>query len=160
MTYTTDIDNALAEARKDLALLQRLQGAEARIAELEATKAGHEREAAAAAAAAHARRFDGLADISVATVSDPRTGAGPLRNSYRITYTAPAYDGNLQQTRPYRHEVPGFKALPPRVLAFLIEKHPERIPAEIMALAPGDPEAAFYTYFRGLQRGYLTGAAA
>ena len=42
---------------------------------------------------------------------------------------------------------------------YLITVKPEAIPAEIMALAPGNPQEAFMLYFVGKQRGYVKGAA-
>ena len=151
------ITNELEEARKDNALFNRLRGAAERVEELTAAHgralAEQARVEAAAAAVAHAARFVGLSDIQVT-----RGGAADenlVRVSFAISYTVTRDHGDGWPT-PKRHTMRGFRALDPAVFGFLIEEHPERIPAEIMALAPGNPWGAFDEYFSALRRGYCS----
>lgn len=165
---TTQLSTLAAEleaAQQDLALWQRLSTAEERAealaARYEKAKAAHDKQEAAEAEATREARFNGLADIRVSDTTDRSAQAGDhlLRRSYRITYTAPQYDIYAQRSVPKEQVVNGFAALPGNVLAFLIEKHPEQIPAAIAALAPDDPYGAFEIYFRDMRRGYSTRGA-
>lgn len=157
MNDLSTITRELEEARQDDALFQRLSGAAGRVTELTAAKAlaGAEqaRVEAAAAATAKAGRFIGLSDIQVT-----RGGAADenlVRASFAISYTATRDHGDGWPT-PKRHTMRGFRALDPAVFGFLIEEHPECIPHEIMALAPGNPWGAFDEYFTALRRGYCS----
>jgi hypothetical protein len=147
---------ALAEAEQDFALWQRLTSAERRVKQLtqehEKASANHDREEAAKAKATAAARFKGLSDLQVTRVAT-KLGESVLRSAWHISYNVAAHDWH-GRPEPKRRTVNGFKALEPLPFAFLIERHPEQIPAEIMALAPGDPLAAFDAYFVALGRGY------
>lgn len=149
----------LEEACQDLALFNRLAGAAGRVEELTVAH-GHAlaeqaRTEAVAASAASAARFVGLSDIQV-------TRTGPehenlVRASFKISWTRTGDDGR-GETLSKRVTAQGFRALGPVEFAFLIERHPAQIPAEIIALAPGDPFAAFDAYFSALRRGYISAA--
>jgi hypothetical protein len=159
----TDLSTLAAElqaVRDDLALYEGLSTAADKVAALssqyERAKAAHDREEATRVKAANEARFAGLGDIRVDVVPD-KEGGGVLRMGFNIHYTRAAYDMYAKASIPQPRTVGGFAALPTDVLAYLIEKHPERVPAEIMALSPGNPRAAFATYFSGLKRGYLAG---
>lgn len=98
-------------------------------------------------------RFADLVDIEVretpATVAE-----SVLRTSFEVTYTRNQYNMSADATVPTPVQVTGFEGLPDNVFAFLLTKHPNKIPNKIMAFAPGDPEAAFTRYFRDLRRGW------
>ncbi len=155
----------LAQAKTDLVRWERLSGAAARVKKLASAvakaKEEHDNAAAAEAKAAAEARFKGLSNIRVtANTGLPGCVGGVLRMSWRITWTAPGFDMETMTSPPRQHGCTGFNALEPSVMAFLIEKHPEQIPAEILALAPGDPDAAMEEYLRALKRGYVRGKAA
>ena len=151
---------ALAAAEQDVLLLERLQSAKDRFARLtkdyDRAERAHEREEAAKEKEAYDNRFAGLIAVRV-------TGSGKdnsIHQNYRITCTRDVYDTYAQRGIPKEVHYAGFLALPPDVFGFLIERHPEQVPAEIMALAPGDPEAAFSRYFQARRRGYVAGPSA
>ena len=152
-TITRDLE----EARKDDALFQRLRGAAGRVEELTGAHGRalveQARADTAAAAVAKAARFVGLSDILV--TRGGATDENLVRASFAISYTVTRDHGDGWPSSK-RHTINGFRALDPLLFAFLIEEHPERIPAEIMALAPGDPYAAFDEYFTALRRGYCS----
>jgi hypothetical protein len=147
---------ALAEAEQDYELWQRLTSAERRLKQ--ATQehaqalADHTRIETATAEAVKAARFDGLSDLRIAR--EGPADENLVRAAFEISYTKAGNDGRGVMAQ--RHTIPGFKSLDPIIFAWLIEKHPENIPAEILALAPGDPHAAFGAYFSALRRGYTT----
>ena len=147
----------LEAAQKDLALFQRLQTAEKRVEQLtrdyENARVTQEREEAAALEAAKEARFAGLSDIRVEGASLDHSGS-ELHANHRITWRGPKYDSASGTTLIRTHEVFGLLSLPPHVLAFLVELHPEQIPAAILALAPGDPWAAIETLYITRRRGY------
>ena len=163
MTDTTTIYARLQQAERDAARWRQLSGATDLAAAL---RKDYERATAAQARAdaiadrdTAAARFAGLSNIRVADTPDQQ-GGGLLRRSFNITWTALAYDMASNMSLPRSNSATGFLSLPDNVLAFLIEKHPEQIPAAILDLALGDPTLAFERYFVGYQRGYFTGAAA
>ena len=146
----------LAEAEQDLALLERLKSAGDRVKRLTADKekAVKDRDAALATErkVREAARFGGLSDLRVL---DATPAEGVLRSAFSINYTRVAYDMDTGQNVPQPVTISGFGGLPDNVFALLVERHPDRIPAKIMALAPNDPKEAFARYFRGLTRGFI-----
>lgn len=157
-TITADLE----AAREDLALLERLNSAPARVAQLtteqELAQAAHDKAQAEAQKAASAARFDGLKSIEVADVTsaNANVGDGVLWRSFRITVTKLAYHMSTQPVEE-KQVYNGFETVPANVFAFLIEKHPAKIPPPIAALAPGDPYRAFDEFFISKQRGYIRG---
>jgi cytochrome c5 len=144
----------LAEAHADLDLLERLKSAHDRVTRLTAEheKVTKERDKtlAAEAKAAEASRYADIGDVLV-TCNTPSEHV--VRASFTITYTKMTWDG--RQSRLMEHARNGFSALPPDVLGYLMDKRPDRIPAKIMDLAPGDPKAAFRRYFASLRLGRI-----
>lgn len=100
------------------------------------------------------QRLSGFSDIRVET----RPGDNLLSTGFTIHYTQKAWDNELKQTVPKPHKCNGFPALSDAAYEYLVTERPEAIPAEIMALAPGDPQEAFSIYFAAKARGYLKGA--
>lgn len=158
---TDDLNTIAADleaAKADLALLERLTSAAERVNVLttafdKARTAQAKADEASAKEAAEAR-FKGLANIRV-------TGSGDdnlLREHFTINWTGQVYDMYSMTSAPIEMQREGFVSLPDNVLAFLVEKHPDRIPAKITALRPGDPAAAMTEYLRACQRGYFRGA--
>lgn len=161
---TTDLDTIaadLADAKADLVLWERLTSAADRVKALVASydkaKAAQAKADEAAAKEAAEARFAGLSDLRVI-----KGGDGHLLSpsTWRIAWTQPVYDMYSGTSIPETLGRNGFRALPDNVLAFLIEKHPEQVPAEIMALAPGDAAEAMTEYFRACERGYTKAGAA
>ena len=152
------ISAELDEARQDVAMLEKLKSAQDRLNRLTAEQskaiAQCDKAIAAEEKAQADSRFVGLRDIRVI---ETRPGEHVLRAGFTVTYTRMAWDMDAQQSVPRGESVNGFPAVPSNVLAFLIERHPERIPAKIMDLAPGNPGVAFNCYFRALSRGYIAG---
>lgn len=96
-----------------------------------------------------------FSDIAVA-VSYPSYREGQvLAAGFTITYERLAFNMAANANLPTRSVCNGFDALPDAAFDYLCEIKPEAIPAEIMALAPGDPQAAFARYFKAKRRGYL-----
>jgi hypothetical protein len=151
---TSDLNVAL----DDQALLERLKSAADRVKRLSAEKAKavtvREKALAEEAKAAEVQRFAGLSDIQV-TESINTEREHVLNTNFTISYVRPTWDMYAQEALPRQHTVNGFRMLPHDVLDFLIERHPERIPAKIRCLAD-DPADAMAIYFAGLRRGYLT----
>ncbi|WP_137754264.1 hypothetical protein [Sphingopyxis sp. L1A2A] len=155
----------LADAKADLAHWERLTTAADRVKALSASfdkaRAAQIKAEEAEAKAASEARFNGLSNIRVTENTGlAACSGGVLRMSWNITWTAPRFDTETMTSPPRQHSATGFNALSASVMAFLIEKHPEQIPAAIMALAPGDPAAAMEEYFTALRRGYVKGKAA
>lgn len=99
-------------------------------------------------------RFANLLDIDV-RVNRQTADEHVLRASFEITYTRLAWSDVEGANVPTKGHANGFSELPDDIFAYLISKHPGKIPAKIMALAPGDPEAAFDRYFVALRRGFI-----
>ena len=152
-----EIETQLAAAYADLALYERLTGAADRVKRLTAIndKAVTAREKAEAGktAAAQEARFAGLSNLSIAETAAP--SGIVIRSRFIIRYTRNAWNSDAGATLPTEETKEGFAALEPNVLAWIAQRHPEKIPASIMALAPGNVDAALDTYFAGLRRGYL-----
>ena len=161
MNNLTTLAAQIEAAKGDIATLERLTGAKARLAELAqeygAAKKQADLEEAARAKQARDARFAGLSELRVET---GELDGGLLGTTFKITWMAPKYDMHLQSSPPAKHTVFGFSALPNNVFDFLVERHPEQIPAQIMELAPGDPERAFNLYFLARKRGYVLRQAA
>lgn len=150
----------LEEARKDVETYSRLKSAERRVTEL---TAAHGVQAAADSAEQDGRRIAArdalLAETEYVRVEALHGPTGPdnlLRTAFRITYGKRVLDSRSWDSPVKAHVVQGFQALPAPVMFYLQEKCPEQIPAEIMALAPGDPDLAFQRYFGARRRGYLS----
>lgn len=163
MTYDTNTIAAdLATAEQDFALWQRLTSAESRVTQLRKdyakAKAADDRANAAAAKEADAARFAGLSNIRVTASGERETTGGLLGRAFTITWTSPVHDMYSGESQPRQHTITGFASLPAPVYDFLVERHPSQIPAEIMALAPGNPAEAMHRYFVAKRRGYLTSA--
>lgn len=160
---TTNLDNLFAElsaAKADLEQWERLASASERVKALTAAfdkaRAAQTKVAEDAAAAVRNR----ISDVRVTAAGVLGADEGNvLRNSWRISWTAPQFDMHTMSSPPRLHEVGGFAAVPADVLTVLIEKHPEQVPAQIMALRPGDPAGAIEEYFRAKKRGYVRGGA-
>lgn len=146
----------LDEARKDVALLERLKAAEANVKRLTKEQADifAEREAAYAARS-KAKQDARFANLSKIRIVDSTPHESVLRSGFTIKYTRLAYDMYAQANVPQDVTVEGFTGLPDDVFDFLIERHPEAIPSKIRNLA-GDAREAFAVYFRALRNGFLS----
>ncbi|MBL8553262.1 MAG: hypothetical protein JNL41_03210 [Phenylobacterium sp.] len=153
-----NLTNDLIQAQDDLALHERLTGARAKVRQLQSDlaqaktrlDAAQEQERQSARDAA----FAVFSDIHVRKEGDDHL----LRLAFPVTVTRKQFDG--YQTADTTQTFPGIQSLPSDALMYLVEKHPDRIPAEIMALAPGDPYEAINEYLISLRRGYLRGPVA
>jgi hypothetical protein len=151
----------LSKAREDHALYERLKAAAAEIRRLEKLGedltaeliAAEDREARQAKEALFAQ-FDGITVVA-------GDGKGSLLNTpFTILYKRLGYDSGCHRNVWTEQSKAGFQSLPDDAFAYLIERHPEVIPAGIMALAPGNPSEAFSRYFVAKRRGYLSAPAA
>lgn len=170
MTTTTDrvaltatverLGAELIQAAQDVALLQRLKNAEADAKRLAVElRAAQEELVLANTADVQAHRAAAYASFKDITVSSSgASDAGILDTAFVITVTGLTYNG--WETVPEVLTYSGFRTLPREAIGYLLEIHPEQIPAKIKALAPGDNYEAFDRYFGALRRGYLTAAAA
>jgi hypothetical protein len=152
-------------ALEDIALAQRLKSAPDRLkrlaAELESAKELAEADEAARIKevedmhlAAIEAQFAGLSDLSITEVKDAKSDS-VLSSGFHIRWTRAAWNSAANETLPEPAGVWGFTALEPRVLEWIVQRHPDKIPASIMALAPGNVVEALDRYFIGLRRGFL-----
>jgi hypothetical protein len=100
-------------------------------------------------------RLKNFTDIRI--VASP--GKNLMNTEFMIYYTRKTWNNDAKESLPKVHECRGFAGLDNAAYEYLITVKPEAIPAEIMALAPGNPQEAFMLYLVGKQRGYVTGAA-
>lgn len=145
----------LHQANQDVARLRRLKAAEADAKRLtNELQAAQDALSEANASWVLARREAAIAHFRDITVTRTGDEAGVLHGKYLITVTQVQWDGHEQiVTRTYT----GFDSLPSDALSYLLNRHPDRVPAAIMALAPGEPWRAVEAYSVALRRGYLTG---
>lgn len=143
--------NAAADIIGDAAH-DRAKAIEAAVTEAQA------RYADALAAEAEKSREARLADfrsIRVETTYPAGADGNLLRAGFVIHYERMTYDARYRAAFPVAHSCNGFSALPNEVYEYLVVRHPEAIPAEIMALHPDDPQEAFRAYFMGKRRGVI-----
>ena len=100
-------------------------------------------------------RLSQFSDIRVET----KRGDNLSGNGYLIHYTRNTWDMAQNATVPKPHTCNGFTALDNDAYDYLVSVKPQAIPAEIMALAPGDPQEAMSAYLAGKARGYFKGRA-
>jgi hypothetical protein len=162
---TTDIATIAAqldEAKQNAALWERLSNAGERVKQLtrdyDKAKAAKDKADGAEAHEEKERRFSRYSDIQIRDVTGAGEDAGVLKRSYEITYTAPQYDMYAMKSFPERHIVQGFDALKDDLYELILERHSDKIPGQILALAPGNAAEALSVYLQGKRRGYLTGA--
>jgi len=86
-------------------------------------------------------------------------GHNLMSTTFTIYYTRKTWDNDAKESLPKVHECKGFLGLDDAAYEYLVTVKPHLIPAEIMALAPGNAQEAFSLYFVGKQRGYVKGAA-
>lgn len=108
------------------------------------------------ATAEREQRLGRFSDIRV----DMQPGESLISTGFVIRYMQDAWDIALNETVPKPHVCNGFAALADDAYEYLVTKKPKAIPAEIMALAPGDPQQAMSIYLAGKARGYFKGAIA
>jgi hypothetical protein len=144
----------LRRAQRDVSLLQRLKAAETNARRIAAElQAAQDELAAANAAEMQAKRAEAYAKFLDIAVSQHGTDPGALDQSFVITVTAKTFNG--YQTVPSTLTFNGFAGLPSDAFGYLVECHPERVPAVIRDLAP-DLYEAFGLYFTALRRGYMS----
>ena len=107
------------------------------------------------ATVAREERLKNFTDIRI--VASP--GNNLMNTAYTIYYTRKTWDNDAKESLPKVHECKGFAGLDDAAYEYLLTVKPHLIPAEIIALAPGNPQEAFMLYFVGKQRGYVKGAA-
>lgn len=104
---------------------------------------------------ARTKRLAKFSDISIVT----KPGDNLISTGFVIRYMQDTWDISRNETVPKQHECNGFAALSNDAYEYLLAVKPEAIPAEIMALAPGNPEEAMSVYMAGKARGYFKGRA-
>ena len=159
MNTTTDLASQIEQARADVALLARLQGAEKRLPGLEedyaAAIAAQEREAAKQAEIAREASYAGITTIRITETENPQARSNVLARAFTIFYTQPQWDMREQRSLPTERRVNGFAALPRPAMLYLLEKRPDLIPQPIRELSPDDPHGAMDAYFLAMRRGHL-----
>ncbi|MGN7099163.1 hypothetical protein [Brevundimonas diminuta] len=145
----------LQQAREDVETLRRLSMAEAQAetlaAELDAIKRQIDRALVDEDKAKEDAFIAGIKDVRI-TEGDARENL--IRRTFTVHVTRTGNDG--QRDWETTAEKTGLTSLRAEEYAWLL-RHPERIPASILALAD-DPRTAFQTYFGGKKRGYFRGA--
>jgi hypothetical protein len=161
-TDITFIAAQLNEAKQDVALWERLSNAGERVKQLtrdyERAKAAKDKADGAEVQKEKERRFSRYSNIQIRDVTDAGEEVGVLKRSYQITYTAPEFDMYTMKSFPETHTVQGFNGLKDDVYDLILERHADKIPSQILALAPGNAAHALDVYLQGLRRGYLKGA--
>jgi hypothetical protein len=172
-TELTRLLKGLEDAKGDLALYTRLIASEKLVEELTAkvleARAKHDKAEAERKAAEREARFAGFGKITVEDAtyhgSSRPIGEGLFR-ARKVICERPTWNPYRGTSEVGPVTYPGIPGTPPEVLAYLVEKHPEAIPADIMALCPQCPYTALDEYFvcrkRGSSRGPVEprGAAA
>ncbi len=150
----------LEEARRDADMWQRLKGAEDRAkrlkGEYDKAKAEHDAAEGEKAKAAEEARYAGLRGLTITEVPSA-TSPNVLSSRFHITYTRDAWDALAHASLPETVSKASFGALDDNIVSWMLARHPEKLPASILALAPGDASEALACYFAGLRRGYLKG---
>jgi hypothetical protein len=100
------------------------------------------------------KRLSKFSSIRVETKPDDQN---LINTGFAIHYTQDTWDIDLNATVPKPHTCNGFAALSNDAYDYLVTVKPEAIPAAIMALVPGNPQAAMSTYLAGKARGYFKG---
>lgn len=149
----------LQRAQADAELYERLTKARAETARLQ--KAGAEltaslskaleAEAKADRKAAEAR-FRNLSITTTYPSADRPSGV--LNARFTIRWESPKWNYRTGENELTAHQSDGFPALAGDAYAYIMEHRTDLIPAVIMELAPGDPEAAMSRYFTARRRGY------
>ena len=151
----------LSAVAADVALSKRLRDAEPSFnriaAEIADAKEQLAQTMAGELAANRAALFIGYRNISVETSFRGSGSPHALAATYLIKYEKLIYNSRTRENDWTPIEIEGFKALDPEPYAFLSEQHPERIPALIADLSPGNPADGLAKYFIGMRRGYLEG---
>ncbi|MDG5489218.1 hypothetical protein NYR55_11395 [Sphingomonas sp. BGYR3] len=150
--------HALAAAREDVALYDRLNAAKATVTRLakegeqltaELSKALDEEAKASVAAFEKANQNFKIERIQ----HDQR--AGLAHDRFIISWESLRYDMNARENVWQPQSADGFETLPDTVLGHLLQHKPSLIPADILSLMPGDPFAAMSSYLSGKRRGYF-----
>jgi hypothetical protein len=97
--------------------------------------------------------FAGLSDIQITATG--KDADHVLRANYTITFSQLSYNPNTCQTEPIKRTVKGFEALPNDAYVWLVLRHPDKIPQQILDLCPGNPQGAMDRYFVGMRRGFI-----
>lgn len=154
-----DIGDRLNLAEADVALLQRLKGAEPTALRLrdELADAQSKLSLAMTNAVTEQRKalYSNFKDIRVSVAIGEGQSNNALSNRYTITITRMAYDSRTRQSDWVDTVTEGFGALDADARGYLMEVRPDALPAIIMDLAPGDPATAMGLYYRGMQRGFI-----
>lgn len=147
------------KAREDVQLFERLKAAAATATKLQ--KQGDELREELLAAEAEEKRarkeaaYANIRNMKVQTVHGSRSNGGVLAATYLISFERLAWNSSMHRNDWVPAQVNGFAALEPDQMGYLLEVASDQIPAAIMNLAPGDPQAAFHAYAVGMRRGYL-----
>lgn len=103
-------------------------------------------------------------NLRLSRFSDIRVEVTPgdnlISTGFVIKYMQDSWDVKANASIPKQHECSGFSNLADDAYDYLVTKKPDKIPAAIMALAPGKPQEAMAVYFQGKRRGYFSNAVA
>jgi len=102
------------------------------------------------------RRLARISDVRV----EVKPGNSLIDTVFVIHYKLLTCNITYQESTAVPHKSNGFAALADDVYEYLVTKTPEKIPAAILALAPGKPADAMAIYFQGKARGWFKGTAA
>ncbi|MBD2841505.1 hypothetical protein [Erythrobacter rubeus] len=164
-TEISRLSSELEAAQADLELAERIKTARARVADLSGkladAQAEYRQEQEEAAKAARAERLGRISNVRVTdkTSSAASAQGGVLHRVWQIDWDAPKWDHRTNTSPVGRHTAHGFYDLRTNVMEYLLDEAPEQIPAEILALCPGDPREAMCEYLAARRRGYTRGPA-
>lgn len=161
----SELSAQIEQAKADVAFAERIAAAPALLKKLTPlyVKATEDHEKAQALAEEEAEKsrataekaakdtlFAGLNDLQISEVSAP-VDPSLLRSTFHISYTT--WDSH--SSSPKTVSADSFDSLPPNVLAWIIDRNPEKLPVSIMLLAPNAPGEAVEQYLAARRRGYL-----
>lgn len=76
-----------------------------------------------------------------------------MSENFKITYTKDQWDSRMGRCYPKAMTAETFSAVPADVLLYLLEKQPELLPADILALDPDSPRNALQIYMVARRKG-------
>lgn len=156
-----ELTKALAVAKADAALLDRLKRAEANLPRIADQLEQAQKDLAVILSEEHRdKRLASYAGVKSVTITDKSAGENLLGTSFLITVIRNSFDHDSGKNVDQKQEYVGFATVPAEVMAYIFDKNPPILPAKIMALAPGDAAEAFSLYMVSKRRGYVLGAAA
>lgn len=147
-----ELAHELKQVRVDAEMIQRLQEAPKRLADINKQMGGLTAKLADVQAKEYKTIMEGRFRNMRVSGSGPSTIPDRL---FTISYERPQWNNLTNETSWVARSVPGFRMLEADEMKYLLDFSPASLPVEISTLAPGDPHKAMSIYMTALRRGYL-----